>query len=114
MSTSGFVNTILRTRNFIIRSVVTSTSKTRYLQTLVNMGTEHDSNGIAHHYLGLPSQEKSLLLFLGFLFLLLFFGNFSLLFLRSFVFNERPFCNSSGTFGRFSSIFVRAISREWL
>ena len=28
MSTSGFVNTILRIRNFIIRSVVTSTSKT--------------------------------------------------------------------------------------
>ena len=28
MSTSGFVNTILRIRNFIIRSVITSTSKT--------------------------------------------------------------------------------------
>ena len=28
MSTSGFVNTILRIRNFIIRSVVTSKSKT--------------------------------------------------------------------------------------
>ena len=43
MSTSGFMNTILRIRNFIFRSIVTSTSKTNFSK-------------YGHSYLGLSGS----------------------------------------------------------